>query len=355
MSLWVDKHRPKELGKLDYHLEQAAHLKKLVECGDFPHLLVYGPSGAGKKTRIMCLLRELYGPGVERLRIEHQNFQTPSKKKLEIITLASNYHLEVNPSDVGFYDRVVVQELIKTCASTQQLDTTGQRHFKVVVLTEVDKLTKDAQHALRRTMEKYMATCRLVLCANSTSKVIPAIRSRCLGLRVPAPSVETIAQILQCVCKKEGLSLPSELATRIAEKSNRNLRRAILMCEACKVHQYPFSPNQEIITPDWEVFLQDTASKVVEEQSPKRLLEVRERIYELLTHCIPPEVIFKGLLREMVKFCDGEVKCEVTRLAAYHEHRLHLGSKAIYHIEAFIASFMALYKKFLEENMSKMF
>lgn len=72
MSLWVDKYRPSSLAKLDYHKEQASQLKNLVQCGDFPHLLVYGPSGAGKKTRIMCLLRELYGPGVEKLRIEHQ-------------------------------------------------------------------------------------------------------------------------------------------------------------------------------------------------------------------------------------------------------------------------------------------
>ena len=63
----------------------------------------------------------------------------------------------------------------------------------MVVLTEVDKLTKDAQHALRRTMEKYMGTCRVILVTNSTSKVIPAIRSRCLAVRVPAPSLDEIS------------------------------------------------------------------------------------------------------------------------------------------------------------------
>ena len=96
MSLWLDKYRPKKLSKLDYHKRQAEHLERLAKCSaDLPHLLVYGPSGAGKKTRVVALLRELYGAGVERLRIEHQNFETPSKKKLEIITVASNYHIEV--------------------------------------------------------------------------------------------------------------------------------------------------------------------------------------------------------------------------------------------------------------------
>jgi len=348
MSLWVDKHRPKRLAKLDYHLEQADHLGKLVKGGDFPHLLVYGPPGAGKKTRVMCLLREMYGVGVERLRIEHQNFLTPSKKKVEITTIASNYHIEVNPSDVGIYDRVVIQELIKTVASAHQLNTEGQREFKVVVLTEVDKLTKDAQHALRRTMEKYMSTCRVVLVTNSTSKVIPAIRSRCLSVRVAAPAKEDIMAVITSVAKKEGCSLPSQLAGRIADKSNRNLRRAILMVEACKVAQYPFTGNQPIQDLDWELYLKETASQIVTEQSPRKLAEIRTRLYELLTHCIPPEVIFVGLQKELVKNCDGELKTELCQIAAFYEHRLNKGSKPIYHLEAFVAKFMAVYMKFVE-------
>ncbi|OWF53912.1 replication factor C subunit 3-like [Mizuhopecten yessoensis] len=355
MSLWVDKHRPNSLNKLDFHKEQAAHLKKLVNSGDFPHLIVYGPSGVGKKTRIMCLLRELYGSGVEKLRIEQHNFTTPSKKKMDISTISSNYHIEVNPSDVGNNDRVVIQELIKTVAQTNQLETSSQKSFKVVILTEVDRLSVDAQHALRRTMEKYMATCRLILCCNSTSKVIPAIRSRCLGVRVAAPSIEQIGQILQSVCKKEGLSLPLELATKIAKKSNRNLRRALLMCEACRVQQYPFRPDQEVTEPDWELYLKETANLIVEQQSPKRLLEVRARLYELITHCIPADVIMRGLLQELVKNCDGELKLEVVQSAAYYEHRLQTGQKAIYHLEAFVAKFMAIYKRFFEEGIADLF
>lgn len=197
MSLWVDKYRPKDLMKLDIHKKQAQNLKNLVQKGDFPHLLIYGPSGAGKKTRVMCLLKELYGAGVERLRMENMNFTTPSNKKLSIATVSSNYHIEVNPADVGIYDRVVIMDLIKNVAQTQQLDAAGQREFKVVVLTEVDNLTKDAQHALRRTMEKYISNCRLILIANSTSRVIPAIKSRCLGIRVPAPTNQEIINIVQ--------------------------------------------------------------------------------------------------------------------------------------------------------------
>lgn len=49
--------------------------KKQVQKRDFPHLLVHGPSGAGKKTRILCILKELYGVATERLKIENMQFE----------------------------------------------------------------------------------------------------------------------------------------------------------------------------------------------------------------------------------------------------------------------------------------
>lgn len=53
---------------------------------------------------------------------------------------------------------------------------------------EAENLTKDAQHALRRTMEKYASTCKIILCCESSSRIIDPLRSRCMIIRVPAPS-----------------------------------------------------------------------------------------------------------------------------------------------------------------------
>jgi replication factor C subunit 3/5 len=48
--------------------------------------------------------------------------------------------------------------------------------------------------------------------------------------------------------------------------------------------------DQPVEICDWEYYIQETATKVLQEQSAARLLEVRGRLYELLTHCIPAEV-----------------------------------------------------------------
>ncbi|CAM8888738.1 unnamed protein product [Rhodiola kirilowii] len=334
--LWVDKYRPKTLDKMIVHEDVAQNLKKLVTEQDCPHLLFYGPSGSGKKTLIMAVLRQMFGPGAEKVKAENKTWKVDAGSRtldIDLTTLSSTHHVELNPSDAGFQDRYIVQEIIKEMAKNRPIDTKGKKGFKVLVLNEVDKLSREAQHSLRRTMEKYSSSCRLILCCNSSSKVTEAIRSRCLNVRINSPSVEEIVNVLEFIAKKESLQLPSELAARIAEKSNRSLRRAVLSLETCRVQQYPFTPNQAIPPMDWEEYVFEIASDIMKEQSPKRLFQVRGKIYELLINCIPPEIILKRLLYELLRKLDAELKHEVCHWAAYYEHRMRLGQKAIFHIE----------------------
>ena len=171
--LLVDKHRPRDLSELVVHTGIGERLQALARTGDVPHALFYGSPGAGKKTLVMCLLRELFGPAAERLRVESKAWkvaQSGRNLNVEIRVLSSPCHVEVNPSDAGLRDRHVVSEMLKDIARSKPLDSHSQP-FKVLVLNEVDKLSKEAQHALRRTMERYSSSCRLLLVCNSLSKV----------------------------------------------------------------------------------------------------------------------------------------------------------------------------------------
>lgn len=222
--LWVDKYRPNKLDELSYNPSVTSRLSS-ISGNMMPHLLFYGPSGAGKKTRITCLLREIFGAGAERLRIDKRTFKTPTKKTVDINMISSNYHIEMSPGDAGLNDRFIIQDVIKEMAQNKALtganafssdkktpqDTksgSGSKKpdFKIVLLVEVDRLSRPAQAALRRTMEKYSATCRLILCCENPSKVIEPVRSRCLGIRVPAPSHDDVSLISMWVCYNIALS-----------------------------------------------------------------------------------------------------------------------------------------------------
>ena len=102
---------------------------------------------------------------------------------------------------MGNQDRIVIQGLIKELAKTGQVDQNSKHKFKVVVINEADSMSRIAQSALRRTMEKYMRNFRLLLCCESASKILAPIRSRCLMIRVPSPNNEEVIiadRLLRC-------------------------------------------------------------------------------------------------------------------------------------------------------------
>jgi replication factor C subunit 3/5 len=358
MALWVDKHRPTTVGKLTLHPGISRKLGALAKSEEFPHLLVYGPPGAGKKTRVMALLREMFGAGVEKMKLDHRTFKPNPSKTIEITTVGSNFHIECNPSDVGNNDRFVIQEVIKEIASHGALQSKdpNARSFKVVLLTEVDRLSRQAQAGLRRTMEKYSTNTRLILLCNSPSKVIEPVRSRCLGIRVPAPTHIELADLLVATARKENTQCDADFAAKLALSSDRNIRRALLMLEATRVQAASthITGQMQVQLPDWELFICALAKKCLENASPQGLLEARDMMYNLLSNCIPADVILTTLARELIKSTDDAVKHEIAYWAAYYENRLQHGNKDIFHLEAFVAKFMAVNKRIMADLFAMM-
>ena len=157
-----------------------------------------------------------------------------------------------------------------------------------------------------------------------------------------------MVSVLQNVAMKEGISaIPDKLATRIAEQSQRNLRRAILSLEACKAQHYPFDENTPVAIADWEIFISQLADAIVQEQSTKRLHLVRGKLFELLANCIPANIIFETLSKQLMRKMDNNLKHEIAHWAAHYEHQSRLGTKAIFHLEAYVAKVMKIYKTFL--------
>ena len=73
-------------------------------------MLFYGPSGAGKKTRIMCFLQKVYGSRVYSIKAETKEYKIRpnSSTKVSVPILTSTYHLDISPEDAEYYDRVVL-------------------------------------------------------------------------------------------------------------------------------------------------------------------------------------------------------------------------------------------------------
>lgn len=258
-------------------------------------------------------------------------------------------------NNIENYDGGDVNDMAVDGTSSSSNRATGisgkETDIKVVVLHQVDRLSRQAQAALRRTMEKYAVTCRLILCCEAPSKLIAPLRSRCLGIRVAAPSDTEVTKILKKVASKEGIGLPNSVAVKIAHDSERNLRKALLMLEAAKVQSGGSLLPDNFSAPqaDWEIYIKQLAQDITKEQSPAALLGAREKLYELLVNCIPATTIIKSLTNELLKNLDDSVKLEVIEWSSFYEHRVAIGTKEIFHLEAFIAKFMAIYKKYLND------
>jgi hypothetical protein len=115
-------------------------------------------------------------------------------------------------------------------------------------------------------------------------------------------------------------------------------------------HSEKITDQTHIPPPDWEALIEQIAHQIVEERSPQRLLQVRASLYDLLSHCIDSTTIIKTLTWKLIPKTDDALKPEVIKWAAFYEHRCKMGSKQIFHLEAFVAKYMRLYERYVHTH-----
>jgi len=197
-QMWVEKYRPKSLDEIAAHADIVATLRQLTHDKKLPHLLLYGPPGTGKTSIILALARELYS------------------------TSFTQMALELNASDERGID--VVREEIQAFASTLRASSFG---FKLVILDESDSMTKDAQFALRRIIERYTKYTRFCLICNFPSKIIPALQSRCTKFRLEALQFEDIRNKIQLVSSAENLKITEEGILAVCRVGCGDMRKSL--------------------------------------------------------------------------------------------------------------------------------
>jgi len=118
----------------------------------------------------------------------------------------------------------VVRSEILTFASNQTLH---QGKFKLIILDEADAMTKDAQNALRRIIEKYSVTTRFCLICNYQNKIIPAIHSRCTRFRFSPLKLEQIKPRLAHIISEEKVNVTDDGFAALIRLSNGDMRQSI--------------------------------------------------------------------------------------------------------------------------------
>lgn len=150
--------------QLDIHKNISMRLEKLLEIKKVPNIIFHGPSGSGKRTIVDKFVKKIYNKTDD----NNENM--------------NDYIMDVNCAH-GKGIKFIREEL-KFFAKT---NIKQQYSFKTVILNNADKLTTDAQSALRRCIELFSHTTRFFIIVENKYRLLKPILSRLCDIYIPEP------------------------------------------------------------------------------------------------------------------------------------------------------------------------
>ncbi|MDA1197357.1 MAG: replication factor C small subunit [Nanoarchaeota archaeon] len=309
-AIWTEKYRPHTFSEIKGQIGIVERVKAFVDQRNMPHLMFAGPPGVGKSTLALVVARELFGE------TWRQNF------------------IELNASDERGID--VIRVKVKDFARTRAL---GDVPFKIIFLDECDALTREAQQALRRTMEQYTITTRFILSCNYSSKIIDPVQSRCAVFRFKPLSSDELKAVVDRIVADEGISITPEARDSLIDISEGDCRRISTLLQGCaalssKVDDKMVRSFAAVANPSEvaEVLKLALANKF--EDARKKLLDV------MLAYGLSGIDMIKQIQKQILDIdLDSRKKMQLYADCGEIEFRLTEGSDEYVQLESLLARF----------------
>lgn len=315
-TLWTEKYRPKSFSEVKGQKDVVTKVEAFVKQKNMPHLLFTGPAGVGKTTLSLVIARQFFG----------ENWR-------------DNF-LELNASDERGID--VIRVKVKDFARTRAI---GDVPFKIIYLDECDALTREAQQALRRTMENYTTTCRFILSCNYSSKIIEPIQSRCAVFRFKPLDKEDVHTIIEHLAKEEGLKIDKAAQSALFEVSEGDCRRIENILQSCAAISKTIT--EELVYSMSSVAKPKEVKEVLELAIKQDFLSARNKLLEtMLNNGLSGLDVIKQIQKEIWNTnTDNHKKLEMIKSCGDAEFRMTEGSDEYIQLEALISYFVLINTK----------
>lgn len=315
-EIWTEKYRPKRLKDIVGQHDIIKRLISFVGSRNLPHCLFAGPAGCGKTTTALCIAYELYGDKIK------------------------GKFLETNASDERGID--VIREKVKEFARQPSVDIGGL--FRIVYLDEADALTKDAQHALRRTMENYAHICRFILSVNYSGKIIPPIQSRTAVFRFSSLKEEDMTSTLRDIAENEKLKVTDGACRAVVKIAEGDMRKAINILQTASTSKLI---DEDVVYSATNRADPDAVKKMLETAINGQFKEARGQLVSLLNERgLAGEDVIREIHSQLFDLdISDRQKLEMLERVGEYEFRLTEGSNPHVQLEALLAQLALIGKK----------
>lgn len=334
--LFIDKYIPKKIEDIKYSNYSNEQLKSLIHHINFPHIILKGYVGSGKRLRALLFLKEKYGDTIFNLNTYKLEYKVPNKKDPLVLSIIySPYHYQINLAPYGVYDRVLLDAFFKEIMSFRPLN---KLPYNIIIIENAEKLSNEAQQALRRTLETKINNARFIFIVNYGDNIIDPLYSRCITIPIFSPTDIELYCILKSIAKKENLSITYDEWDKIIAASERNVKTAINI-----LNKYTLDKTDYLLSElDIQIYrIYNLIIKCAKSKTKKidYISDIRKIINVILNNSICELLLLKKIYNYLINNSQINKKQKIiyniTKLASKYDIYTRNVGKIIYPLEGF--------------------